>query len=222
MVENRTLDRTTGRAEGPGATTGAAGGIGSPVALGLVAFSTSAFTLGSVLAHWWSDPTGDLMLLVPALLVFGGIAQFVAAMWSYARGSTLTATFLGSFGSLFAIVAFGGLLAGAGRVSLGAGSSAFGPLGVLVGCFGFIALIVAAGIWKESLGLALTSLAMAIALFFAAWSLFAAGDLLLAQIGGWLGVVTGILGFATAATTALGLGLDRPMAIPRLGVFRAA
>src|ERR1051326_7073651 len=122
MVENRTLDRTTGRTEGPGTTTGTAGsGIGSPVALGLVAFSTSAFTLGTVLAHWWSDPGGDLMLIAPVLLVFGGIAQFVAAMWSYARGSTVTATFLGSFGSLFAMVAIGDLLASAGRVAVGAG-----------------------------------------------------------------------------------------------------
>jgi succinate-acetate transporter protein len=221
MVENRPLERPTVRREAPGDGGLATSPFGNPVPLGLLAFSTSAFTLGTVLAGWWPSPARSSLFLLAMLIIFGGIAQFVAGMWSYSRGSTLVATFLTCFGAMFALVGFGGLLA-VGRAQLVVLAPALGPLAVAVGCFGFIALVVAIGTWRSSFGLSVTSLALTISLFFVAWSLFAVGNGALAQVGGWFGVIAGILGFATAAATALSLGLDRPIAIPHIGIRRAA
>jgi succinate-acetate transporter protein len=199
--------------------------IGDPVPLGLVAFGTSAFAAGTVLAGWWPNPARDLMLILPTLIIFGGIAQFVTAMWSYARGHTLAATFLGAFGSLFALSAIVDLaLVVPGRIAIGAGRASVGPLGVVAGCFAFIALFVALGMWRRSLGFALTSLALTISLGFFTWSLFAQGNVLLAEIGGWVALISGFLGLITGAVNGLGfgLGVDHPVTLRLPGLHRAA
>ena len=48
----------------------------------------------------------DILIALPAVFIVGGIAQVLAAMWSFRKGDTLAATAFGAFGSfnmLFAL-----------------------------------------------------------------------------------------------------------------------
>ncbi|HZU16092.1 MAG TPA: GPR1/FUN34/YaaH family transporter [Candidatus Dormibacteraeota bacterium] len=188
--------------------------VGDATPLGLVAFGISIFTIGTMLAGWWPTPASGLTVTVPLLIFFGGVAQFIAAMWCYARGQTLPATFFGVFGSLFAISGLFELIAANNALAivlavtgqrLGLGMlPVLGPLGVMFGCFGFVALFIAASSASRHAGVGLTSLALAVALFFLAWAAFAQGNHLLSAIAGWAAVVSGFLALVTAAMLSLG------------------
>ncbi len=118
--------------------------------LGLAAFAATTFVLGATAAGWGEitsvgpgiSPIG-FIAAVPTLIIFGGIAQFVAAMWAFRKGSTFWATFLGVFGSLYATVGLG-VLIGASAIAT-AGGIPFGVIspsvagGVSIAMFAFIA-----------------------------------------------------------------------------------
>ncbi|MCL4369439.1 MAG: GPR1/FUN34/YaaH family transporter [Chloroflexi bacterium] len=113
--------------------------------LGLAAFAATTFTLGSALAGWQGivSPGGvpgvaGFVAAIPLLIIFGGIAQFIAAMWAFRKGSTFWATFLGVFGSLYATLGLSILLAGATGIPVGATTSDVAT-GVGVAMFAFIA-----------------------------------------------------------------------------------
>src|SRR5262252_6939695 len=79
--------------------------VGDPLPLGLVAFAISTFAIGAILAGWWADPGAQLALALPLATGFGGLAEFVAGMWSSARGQPraaplpgLVCAFLGGMG----------------------------------------------------------------------------------------------------------------------------
>lgn len=203
-------ERAAAAAEGPAARTE----IGDATPLGLVAFGISIFTIGTILAGWWPTRASGLAVTVPLLIFFGGVAQFIAAMWCYARGQTLPATFFGVFGSLFAISGLYELMAANNALAivlavtgqrLGLGTlPVLGPLGVMFGCFGFVALFIAASSASRHAGVGLTSLALAVALFFLAWASFAQGNQVLSAIAGWAAVVSGFLALVTAAMLSIG------------------
>lgn len=186
---------------------------GDPVPLGLAAFGLSAVAAGMVLSGRWPHSAQDFLVLVPLLLIFGGIVQFIAGMWSYARGQTLAALFFGSFGSLFATTALYGIVA-AGHV-VQSTPGVFGPVAVALACFCFIALVVCVGL-RDTPGFSLASLALAVSLFFLAWSLFAKNDQVLTAVGGWAGFIAGVFALGTAGMTVMG-DLAVPVQLPGVG-----
>lgn len=195
---------------------------GHPTPLGLVAFGIPAFTLGSVLAGWWPAPAVQAAALVPILIAFGGIVQFIVAMWAYRTGETLAATFFGAFGGLFATIGLYVLVTGSAvRSGIPAWAlvSAMGPAAIVAACFAFVALFIGAGAMLSNPGLGVTSLALTVAQFFIAWALFAQGNTLLTAIGGWAAVVSGALALLSAAAIAMGSGLTRFRLLGPLAAF---
>lgn len=66
--------------------------IAAPSILGLFGFAGATFMVASNLAGWWGDTMTSPIYLAPFALVFGGLAQFLAGMWSYrARDAVATA-----------------------------------------------------------------------------------------------------------------------------------
>lgn len=181
--------------------------LGDPVPLGLVAFATSVLTAGTVLAGWWPRPVVQLAVIVPLLIVFGGITQFIAAMWSYGRGQTVAGTFFGVFGSFFAAVAAYQLILQRGAVlgaaTVGPSPAALGPLGVAVACFAFIALFLAIAFVSANVGLSLMSLLLGASLILLAWSFFWQGSNVLNALSGWFGIISGAVAFLTAAALSI-------------------
>jgi len=191
--------------------------VGDPTPLGLVAFATSILTAGTVLAGWWPRPALQLAAIVPLLIVFGGVTQFVAAMWSYGRGQTLAGTFFGAFGSFFAgagvyllVLQHGAVLGGAAAPALA--RDALGPFGVALACFAFIALFVAIASVPTNLGLSATSVLLTGGLILLAWAFFWQGNAVLTALGGWFGIIAGVLAFGTAAAMSIGTGAARVLA----------
>jgi succinate-acetate transporter protein len=174
---------------------------GSPVPLGLVAYSIPMFMAGAAVGGWWTHPRVAVLAVVPTLIIFGGIAQFLAGMWAYRTGETLAATFFAVFGAAF------GTLGLALRFGvLGAG---MWPLGIAAGCLCFVALYIGLGALASNPAVGVTSLALAVALFFAAWSLFAGGLGWANVVAGWAAVVSGGLGLICSSGVAVGSGILR-------------
>lgn len=186
---------------------------GDPMPLGLVAFALSTFAVGTILAGWWADPGAQLALALPVFTAFGGVTQFVAAMWSFGRGQTIGATFFGTFGALWGAVGMYQLpairTAAAAVVGEGIATTALGPFGVALACLCFVALFVAFASLSWNMGLSATAFALALALLCLAWAAFAQGNTLLEAIAGWAGMTSGALGFATAAMLCIGGGASR-------------
>jgi succinate-acetate transporter protein len=77
--------------------------IADPVSLGLAGFAAATFTVSTILAGWFD--ARDLAITIPLLLVFGGVAQFVAGLWSFARSNVLASVTFCSFGAFYAALA---------------------------------------------------------------------------------------------------------------------
>jgi succinate-acetate transporter protein len=106
--------------------------IAPPAVLGLYGFAAATFIVAANLAGWYGNSRSGLFLF-PFAAMFGGLAQFLAAMWSYrARDGIATAMF-GMWGSFWLAYGILNLLAATGALALPSGS--FPELG-----FWFLAL----------------------------------------------------------------------------------
>lgn len=74
--------------------------IASPSILGLFGFAGAALMVGAYGAHWYGSPVSPLYLL-PFVAFFGGLAQFLAAMWSYKARDGLATGMHGMWGSFW-------------------------------------------------------------------------------------------------------------------------
>jgi succinate-acetate transporter protein len=87
--------------------------VAAPSILGLFGFAAATFMVSAHLAGWFGNAHSPVYLF-PFAAMFGGLAQFVAAVWAYrARDGLATAmhgmwgTFWLAFGILFSLVATG-------------------------------------------------------------------------------------------------------------------
>lgn len=84
-----------------------------PAPLGLFGFATGTIAIGYVLSGF--VPHAAQIGTAPVLLVFAGIAQFIAAMWAYRKNNTFAATAFSCYGANNTVVAVF-LLLGAGQI----------------------------------------------------------------------------------------------------------
>lgn len=133
--------------------------IAAPSVLGWFGFAGATFIVAAWLAGWYgSDTTPDF--LFPFAALFGGLAQFVAGMWSYRARDVLATAMHGTwrafwmgYGVLWALFATGTLQEPAGRFSslgfwfvalaLITASGAVASLAKSVGLFGLLATLTA-------------------------------------------------------------------------------
>jgi succinate-acetate transporter protein len=172
-----------------------------PMPLGLLGFATATFALGSVIAGWW--PQSSITLVIPVLLVFGGLTQFIAGMWAYAHADTLLATAFASFGAFNTTASVYYLLQHAGV--LGATVS-YGPLAIWIACFAFIAAVLALAALSRSSALASFLFALCVGYGLLSAGYFAqtpSNTSLLYHVGGWFLIVSAVLAFYTAAAAGL-------------------
>jgi uncharacterized protein len=165
--------------------------IAAPSILGLFGFAGATMMVGAWQANWYGTALTPLVLF-PFVLTFGGLAQFLAGMWSYrARDGLATAmhgmwgAFWIGWGLLFLLVAVGAYpLALAPRI--GAVNQSF--------AFWFIALCVITGAG------ALAAMGKNLAMSAVLWPLaagsgftaagFWAGSTWPIRVGGWLFVIS--------------------------------
>ncbi|QRP42657.1 acetate uptake transporter [Amycolatopsis sp. FDAARGOS 1241] len=75
--------------------------IAAPSILGLFGFAASTFMVAANMAGWFGDNTTTPLLLAPFAFAFGGIAQLLAAMWSYRARDPLATAVQGAWGAFW-------------------------------------------------------------------------------------------------------------------------
>lgn len=179
--------------------------VAAPNILALLGYAGASIMVGSWQAGWYGSPRTPQMLFA-FVLTFGGLAQFLAGMWSYrARDGAATAmhsmwgAFWAAWGLLFLLVAAGAFpTAAAPRI--GAASPAFGFWFLVLA---FITATGAVAVFAENM-----ALTAALAVRAAGAGLTAAGFWAGAtwplRTAGWVFVVSA----AIAAYTAVALVLQ--------------
>lgn len=168
--------------------------IADPVPLGLAGFAAAPFPASAVLAGWFRS--NDQIIAIPVLLVFGGIAQFLAGMWSYAHSNVLATVAFCSFGSFN--VAFALLLMQANHLinSIAApGSDQAKVAGVFVLMFAVISGYLALAAIAENRMIALILGVLSLAYLADGVGLWMGGVNWVGVIGGYAGIVASLLAF---------------------------
>jgi succinate-acetate transporter protein len=132
--------------------------VGDPSPMGLWAFATGTWIIGTVIGGAFGAPAAasaqagaavtphafsTFFAVVPVLLCFTGVAQFIAGLFAYRRTSPLMATAFCCFGAFGVSAAFGFLLQAWGILPTPIGGSSQVLLGFLLESFGFIAFALA-------------------------------------------------------------------------------
>jgi succinate-acetate transporter protein len=73
--------------------------IADPAPLGLAAFALTTFLLSTVNAGWLPDTLTPVVFGLA--LAYGGIGQFAAGLWEFAKGNTFGATAFCSYGAFW-------------------------------------------------------------------------------------------------------------------------
>jgi len=174
--------------------------IAAPSILGLFGLATATVMVGAWMAGWYGNAITPLILF-PFVLTAGGLAQFLAGMWSYrARDGLATAVhgiwgaFWLAFGLLFLFVAMGAfpvLIV----PRIGVPNSAFAFWLILMCVITGLCALAAAG---ENLGMAVVLVLLSVGSGFMAAGFFA-GSTWPVRLAGWLFVISGAVALYTAA-----------------------
>lgn len=116
-------------------------------ALAFWGFATGTWMAATLLGGFVSASYG--LSLAPVLIVFAGIAQFIAGLYAFRRANALNATVFTCFGAFNAVA---GIMLLLGLANMAASPSGFHVmLGFLLESFAFISLALAAGAVQRNL-----------------------------------------------------------------------
>jgi succinate-acetate transporter protein len=110
--------------------------MGDPTTLGWWGFATGTWIVATILGGML--PHAGFTAVAPLLLIFAGIAQFIAGLYAYRRVDALMATAFCCFGALYATLAVLLMMQAGG--ALPASATAMVLTGYLLESFAFIAL----------------------------------------------------------------------------------
>jgi succinate-acetate transporter protein len=180
--------------------------IADPAPLGLFGFGFTTLMLS--LANTNTLKIADGAGLILALAVFyGGGAQLIAGLWDFRRGNLLGATAFFSYGAFWLVVWY--WLKEEGGAATTNNGEAFFFLGwaIITAVFTIASLKTTHALTATLLFLTLTFLFLA----FGQWQNTLPGPGSLTKVGGWLGVVTGLLAWYTASANVINTSHKREL-----------
>jgi len=130
--------------------------VGDPTPMGLFGFATGTLVMGFVLSGL--TPLTGLPAVIPSVLIFAGIGQFVAGLFAFAKGNSFAGTALCSFGANYVLVTSFVWMQAAGLIPRGHSESVL--LGVGLCCLGYIAFALAVAAMNLNGALVATLLAL--------------------------------------------------------------
>jgi succinate-acetate transporter protein len=201
--------------------------MAAPSILGLYGFAASTFMVAANLAGWYGGAATPLVLF-PLAMLFGGLAQFLAGMWSFRARDALATAMHGMWGSFWLAYGLYFLLVTlAALPPPSAGPGVLVPLGYWFIVLGAITWVGAAAALAENIAvtLVLATLAAASTLLAIGWT---AGIGALTPVAANVLIASAVIAFYTASAmllqssygrVLLPMGIrgpaGRPGAIPR-------
>jgi uncharacterized protein len=175
--------------------------IAAPSILGLAGFAGATFIVASNLAGWWGTSHSPLAL-APFAAMFGGLAQFMAGMWSYRARDAIATLAHGTWGSFWLAYLILNILVGTKVVAEPTPWYHNPEVGMWFFALAITTAIAAIAAFAESLGLVavLTTLAAGAGVLAGA---FIYGSHSWVQIAGWLLVISAALAWYTVAAMLL-------------------
>jgi succinate-acetate transporter protein len=159
--------------------------IADPAPLGLAAFALTTFVLSSVNAGW--VPASVEPVVFGLALAYGGIGQFAAGLWEFAKGNTFGATAFCSYGMFW--VSFWWLT---GHTDLsGAGSDVNKGIGLYLLVWGIFTAYMSVAALKTTMATLLVFVLLTLTFLVLAWGEFATSTGI-HKVGGYLGLVTAL------------------------------
>ncbi|HZC53671.1 MAG TPA: acetate uptake transporter [Mycobacterium sp.] len=179
--------------------------IGDPGAMSLFGFAVGTLLVALPISGEMAQST--IMAAIPALLIFGGIGQFIGGLFAYRKGNTFAATAFCSFGANNVVVSTFFLFQAIGLIPDNNDSSTF--LAIDLFCFAYIAFVLFLASFKLNAAFVLVLLAL-----FPGYGLSAVGNLssmpvVIGQIGGWFLICSAGLAFYSGGALALNSTYER-------------
>jgi uncharacterized protein len=166
------------RASVPGAA------IADPAPLGLGAFALTTFVLSGI--------NTDMVKAEPVVfglaLAYGGVAQFAAGMWEFAKGNTFGATAFTSFGAFW--ISFWYLTGRTDMTGIKADDAANG-VGLYLLAWGLYTLYMTVAATRVSGAVLVVFVLLTITFFLLSWGEFATSTGI-HKTGGWFGIATAL------------------------------
>ena len=172
---------------------GAAPAIADPAPLGLAGFALTTLLLSAHNAGWAPD-----FIWVGAALFYGGLAQFLAGMWSFRRGNTFTATAFSTYGAFWLSLATYFLLVVFGKAPAKDVNNALGWFLLAFAIFNTYMMFWSLRVNYAVFGVFFTLEITEILLFIGFFNGSAAGEGLV-LVGGLVGILTAAVAFYTSA-----------------------
>lgn len=177
----------------------AAATVADPTPLGLWGFATGTWVVGTVLAGVF--PASALTATIPVLVVFAGLAQFIAGLFAYRRANVLAATAFCSFGSFNVLT--GALLAMQARGIVPTSGDPMVLEGFILISFGFIAFALTLAALPTNAGIVITLGLLAVGYTLSGipdlTGAVANGTNLIKALGGWFLVGSAFFAYYTGA-----------------------
>ena len=189
--------------------------VAAPSILGLYGFAAATFIVAGNLAGMYGNPATPLILF-PFALFFGGLAQFLAGMWSYRARDGLASAMHGMWGSFWLAYGFFWFLIAIHALPAITPATRTAQLG-----FGFWFVVLAAITWvgavaalarNVALSLVLFTLAAGVTIIAIAW--IVPYRITVVQSGAWTLVASAVIAFYTASA----LMLEGSFRVPLLPV----
>ena len=168
--------------------------LGEPAPMGLFGFAVGTLIVGFVISGL--TPMTALPAVIPSLLVFAGLGQFIAGLFSFAKGNTFAATTMCSFGANNVLVASFIWMQSLGLIPKTYDTGFL--LGVGLCCFGYISLALMLAATRLNMAFVLTLAALIPGYALTGIHYFGA-PAVIGHIGGGFLLLAALLAFYTAA-----------------------
>ncbi len=178
--------------------------IADPAPLGLAAFALTTFVLSCVNAGF--VPATVEPVVFGLALAYGGIGQFAAGLWEFAKGNTFGSTAFCSFGAFW--ISFWYLT---GHTDLsGAGTDVNKGIGLYLLAWGIFTLYMTVAATRVSGAVLAVFALLTVTFFVLAFGEFATSEGL-TKIGGWLGLVTALAAWYASFAGVTSFTFKRPL-----------
>ncbi|WP_151083690.1 acetate uptake transporter [Nocardioides cynanchi] len=159
--------------------------IADPAPLGLAGFALTTFVLSTVNAGWLPETLTPVVFGLA--LAYGGIAQFAAGLWEFAKGNTFGATAFCSYGAFWVSYWW---LTGHNAAQLPA-ADAHKAIGMYLLAWGIFTAYMSVAATRVSLAVLAVFVLLTITFLLLAWGEFATSTGI-TKTGGYVGLLTAL------------------------------